>query len=174
MMQNMFFQNTIYLFILFNIIQQRQICFGAKLIIFKLSNMSEHNLLNNLQSIDFDKIIKKLQHINDKTYVQNILHHIKISNKYVMASKNNHASQSNQIFSMINFMGASSLFFTLNPTFVHHPLTVILVGQNIYLDLFYDTNMLEKNERCKQTTINPKAQAIFVHTIINVVFKYML
>jgi hypothetical protein len=29
---------------------------------------------------------------------------------------------------MINFMGASSLFSILNPTFVHHPLTIILIG----------------------------------------------
>jgi hypothetical protein len=71
-------------------------------------------------------------------------------------------------------MGTQSLFFTLNPTFVHHPLTIILIGQNIDLDLFYDTNMFLKNEWCKQATINPKAQAIFVHTLINVVFKYML
>jgi hypothetical protein len=47
---------------------------------------------------------------------------------------------------MINFMGTPSLFFTLNPTFVHHPLLAILSGQNINLDLFYDKNMLTKNE----------------------------
>jgi hypothetical protein len=34
--------------------------------------------------------------------------------------------------------------------------------------------MLEKNEQCKQVAINPKVQAIFVHILINVVFKYML
>jgi hypothetical protein len=34
--------------------------------------------------------------------------------------------------------------------------------------------MLAKNEWCKYATINPKAQAIFVHTIVNVIFKYML
>jgi hypothetical protein len=48
------------------------------------------------------------------------------------------------------------------------------MGQNIDLDLFYDTNMFLKNEWCKLATINPKAQTIFVHTLINVVFKYML
>ncbi len=50
----------------------------------------------------------------------------------------------------------------------------ILSGQNINLDLFYDKNMLTKNEWCKYVVINPKFQAIFVHTIINVIFKYML
>ncbi len=34
--------------------------------------------------------------------------------------------------------------------------------------------MLTKNERCKYEIINPKAQAIFVHTIVDVIFKYML
>jgi hypothetical protein len=59
-----------------------------------------------------------------------------------MAFKNSRASQRDQIFNMINFMVAPSLFFTLNLTFVHHLLTIILIGQNIDLDLFYDTNML--------------------------------
>jgi hypothetical protein len=34
--------------------------------------------------------------------------------------------------------------------------------------------MLDKYEWCKQTTINPKVQAIFVHVLVNVIFKYML
>jgi len=33
---------------------------------------------------------------------------------------------------------------------------------------------VEKNKQCKQIAINPKAQAIFVHTFVNVIFKYML
>jgi hypothetical protein len=72
--------------------------------------------------------------------------------------------QRGQIFSMINLMEIPRLFFTLNPTFVHHPLIVLLNGQNFSLDLFYDTKMLTKNEKNKQITMNMKAQIIFVHT----------
>jgi hypothetical protein len=91
-----------------------------------------------------------------------------------MAFGSSHTSQRNQIFIMIYFMGTPIFFFTLNPTILHHLLIVVLIGQNINVDLFYDDNMLNKNERCRQTTINPKAQAIFVHTVVNVIFKYML
>jgi hypothetical protein len=42
-----------------------------------------------------------------------------------------------------------SFLFILNLTVVHHPLLVVLNGQNINLDLFYDKNTLTKNERCK-------------------------
>jgi hypothetical protein len=90
-----------------------------------------------------------------------------------MASRSNHATQRNQIFGMVNFMGTPSLFFTFNPGSIHHPLLSILSGKNINLDLFYDKNMLTKNEQCKYTTINPKARAIFAHTIVNVIFKYI-
>ncbi len=34
--------------------------------------------------------------------------------------------------------------------------------------------MPTKNEWCKYAIINPKAQAIFVHAIVNVNFKYIL
>jgi hypothetical protein len=88
-----------------------------------------------------------------------------------MAFGSNHASQKDQIFNTINFMGT---WFILNPTFVHHPLIVILIGQNIELYLFYNTNMLEKNKRCKQPTINRKVQAIFVNILVTDIFKYML
>ncbi len=91
------------------------------------SSINERELLNKLQSIDFDEIIKNPQNINEKTNVQNLLRHIKISNKYVMASGSSRTSQINQIFSMINFMGTPSLFFTLNHAFVHHPLIVVLI-----------------------------------------------
>jgi hypothetical protein len=63
-----------------------------------------------------------------------------------MASGSSRVTQRDQSFSMINFMGMPSLFFIFNPTFVHHPLLTILSRQNINLDLFYDKNMLTKNE----------------------------
>ncbi len=66
------------------------------------------------------------------------------------------------------------LFFTLNPTFFHHPLVVILNGKNINLGLFYDTKMLTKNEKSKQLAMNLKAHAIFVHTLVDATFTYML
>jgi len=64
-----------------------------------------------------------------------------------MASSSSQTMQRDQIFSMINFIGMPSLFFTLNPTFFHHPLVALLSGQNINLDLFYDTKMLTKMRR---------------------------
>ncbi len=48
-----------------------------------------------------------------------------------MAFESNCATQRDQNFNMKKFKGTPSLFFTLNPTFVHHPLLAFLSGQNI-------------------------------------------
>jgi hypothetical protein len=61
-----------------------------------------------------------------------------------MASKSNCATQRDQIFSMMNFMGTPSLFFTLNLAFFHHHVLVVLSGQNVNLDVFFNKNMLTK------------------------------
>jgi hypothetical protein len=34
--------------------------------------------------------------------------------------------------------------------------------------------MLTKNEKSKQIAMNPKAQTIFVHTLVDAIFRYML
>jgi hypothetical protein len=115
---------------------------GAKLIVSKSSNMNERDLLNNLQTTNFDDIFKNHKNIKGNPIILSLLQHLKVSSKHVMASSSSQIMQRDQIFSMVNFIGPPSLFFTLTPTFVHHPLVVFLSGQNINLDLFYDTKML--------------------------------
>jgi hypothetical protein len=45
-------------FFVFNMIYRRQICLETKLTVYRSSNINERELLNKLQSIDFDEIIK--------------------------------------------------------------------------------------------------------------------
>jgi hypothetical protein len=73
-----------------------------------------------------------------------------------MTSRSNHTTQRDQIFNMINYMATPSFFFTYILAFVYHPLIDVLIGQDINLDVFHDNNMLNKNEICKQATVNLK------------------
>jgi hypothetical protein len=63
-----------------------------------------------------------------------------------------------------------SLFFTLNLKFVHHPLLVVLNGQNINLDLFYDKNTLTKNELCKYPMIIQKLK-LYLWTLLSMLIS---
>jgi hypothetical protein len=72
------------------------------------------------------------------------------------------------------FHGNNKFFSSLNLTFVHCLLLVVLVRQDINLDIFHDENMLNKNEQCRQATINLKTQEILVHITIHAIFKCMI
>jgi hypothetical protein len=76
----------------------------------KSLNMNERKLLNEMQTIYFDKIISKPQNIHSKIYILCLLQHLKVSSKYIMASKSSHATQRDQIFNMTNFMGTPNCF----------------------------------------------------------------
>jgi hypothetical protein len=55
--------------------------------------MNKREFLNKLQPTNFDEIVKNSQNINGNTNINKLLNHIKISNKYVMASGSNRTTQ---------------------------------------------------------------------------------
>ncbi len=71
-------------FFVFNIIQRRQNCFGAKLAVSKSSNMNERDLLNKLQTTHFDDILKYLQNIQGNSNIFSLLRHLKCYSKHVI------------------------------------------------------------------------------------------
>jgi hypothetical protein len=73
---------------------------------------------------------------------------------------------------MINCLGTLSLFFTLNPTVVHHPAVSLLHGKEINLHVFYDKNLPNSRDRSIITTMNPKAQTQFSTCHIYIYFLY--
>ncbi len=68
-------------------------------------------------------------------------------------------------------MNTKFIFHALNIAFIHHPLLVVLSGQHINFDLFYDTNMMTKNERCKDVMINPKVFKLYLYCHYECHFK---
>jgi hypothetical protein len=72
--------------------------------------MNGRDLLNKLQTTNFDDILENPKNIKGNPNILNLLQHLKVSSKHVMASSNNQTMQRNQIFSMINFIRTPSLF----------------------------------------------------------------
>jgi hypothetical protein len=59
-----FSKHHLFPFFVFNIIQRKQIYFGAKLTISKSLNMNERELFNEIKTTDFDDIITNPQNIH--------------------------------------------------------------------------------------------------------------
>jgi hypothetical protein len=90
--------------------------------------MNERDLLNKLQTINFDDIFKNPKNIQGNPNILSLLRHLKDFRKHVMVFGNSQTMQKDQVFSMINFIRMPDLFFILNPTFVQNPLVAILNG----------------------------------------------
>jgi len=66
-----------------------------------------------------------------------------------------------------------TLFFTLNPKIGHNPAVSLLCEKNINLDMFQDINLPNAKERGSLASMNPKAHAQFVQTLVNATFTYL-
>ncbi len=62
--------------------------------------MNEREIVNEIQTTNFDEIITNPQNINYKKYICSLLEHLKFYSKYVMASINSHATQRDQNFKL--------------------------------------------------------------------------
>lgn len=82
----------------------------------------------------------------------------------------------NEIRGAINFRGTLTLFITLNPSDVHHPLVRLLAGKEIVLEDITRGEDLDDWGRKLVTAKNPGACAIFFHTMIqnflNIILRY--
>ncbi len=68
-----FSKHHLFPFFVFNILQCRQICLGAKLTISESSNMNERELFNEIQTTNFNDIITNPKNINYKKYICSLL-----------------------------------------------------------------------------------------------------
>jgi len=80
-----FAKHHLFIFFMFNLIQRRQICLGTKLTISRSSFVKESQLLNKIQSIDFNVIIENPKLAFSKPNIKNLLHHLKTSSRHVLA-----------------------------------------------------------------------------------------
>jgi len=94
------------LFSMFNNIQHRQICLCANLLIVSRSLfVKEFQLLNKIQSIDFNDAIGHPNLAFNKPNIRNLLHHTKASSRHVLAFGSSQIMQREEILNMINFFG---------------------------------------------------------------------
>lgn len=120
-----FEKNHSFLYVAFNILQKRNACYGARLMMTKpyFGGIVEKMSLVKLEDVD-----QALRSIENKTYqpekhqtVDLLLKQIRTIGGKVMGSHQSRASLRVEIHSLIYALGLPSLFITINPADVHHP-----------------------------------------------------
>ncbi|HYP43548.1 MAG TPA: DUF6570 domain-containing protein, partial [Candidatus Nitrosocosmicus sp.] len=88
-----FLRHHLFPFFMFNLIQRRQICRGARLTVSRTSFVKESQILNNIRSIDFNDVIKDPTTAFQKPGVGYLIRQLKASSKHVMAYGSSRAVQ---------------------------------------------------------------------------------
>jgi hypothetical protein len=67
------------------------------------------------------------------------------------------------------------IYITLNLAYVHDLLFSLLSGKDKDLDVFFEEHLPNSfKDTIKLTTMNPKAQAIFAHILVDATFIYLI
>jgi hypothetical protein len=168
-----FSTHHLFRFFMFNLIQRRQICRGAKLTISRSSFIKESQILNNIRFKDFKDAIKNPTSAFENLGIGNLVRQLKATSRHVMASGSSRVAQREEIFNMINYFGTPTLFFTINPAVVHHPCISLLCGKEINLDIFYNNNLPNSRDCSILVAMNPKAQVQFVQALVHATYTYL-
>ena len=123
-----FEKNHSFLYIVFNILQKRNACYGARLLV---SRPYFSNIAQNIDKIKLEDIDDVLRCIEDKTYkptnhknIDVLLKQIRTIGGEVIGSHQSRASLRVEIHSLIYKLGLPSLFLTINPADTHHPVSL--------------------------------------------------
>lgn len=123
-----FEKNHSFLYVVFNILQKRNACYGARLMITRPYFGGIAEKINYVKVEDIDDALRSIE---DKTYqsakhekVDLLLKQIRTIGGKVMGSHQSRALLRVEIHSLIYALGLPNLFMTINPADINHPVCV--------------------------------------------------
>jgi hypothetical protein len=182
-----FATHEIFMFVVFNILQKRKICLGAKLI---TSQAKLPRVATLLQNLDYAALHEKLSYERQATsgiqtfsdsILQQLMEATSIANGLVRGSKEYVRDRRNEIRGLFSRFGGPKFFVTINPDDVRHPLILALRNQSSTADEVLHIPVTENfakyhRMRCQIIAENPVLQAqffdIIFRSVIDVVFGF--
>lgn len=138
-----FEKHSSFIFVVFNILQRRNACYKAKLMMEQPYSQTYANLISKVKSSDVEKalkIISKNEINNSKGIcdidegVKKLVKQVKTVGGNVPGSSQSRSSLRNNIHAMIYCKGLPSIFLTINPADTYNPVALHFAGVNLNLD----------------------------------------
>ncbi|CAF1390721.1 unnamed protein product [Didymodactylos carnosus] len=165
-----------FMFVAFNILQKRNACFQARLLV---SRPYFRQNAVQLQTLTAAEIQSALACISQNKYsakenprLNMLLNHIKTVGSHVMGSCQSRGSLRNEIHGLIYHSGLPDIFITINPADIHSPVAMYFAGVNLDLDKILDDNYPQSSyKRAQICAKNPVAIARFFHKLISTIIE---
>lgn len=158
-------------FVVFGILQRRDIMRSARL------QMNKRNFLRDarkISSITSDDIRKAIDEIEAHKPVSDS--RIRLLNKLVfgcggqvMGSNETRAGYRSEIWATSVWKRPMNLWITINPNDLHDPLVQVLAGEMIDMDRFNRTFGPDSHKRAQNVAFDPYAAAKYFNTVVNLV-----
>jgi Helitron helicase-like domain at N-terminus len=177
-----FATHEVFMFVVFNTLQRRKICLGAKLM---TSHQNLSHISTILRGLDYAEVSGRLESdINSgKTSVfsdpelKKIMSLTSIANSISRGSREYVNARRNEIRGMFVRYGGPHFFLTINPDDSRHSLIVALKNQeeqDIFKTVIPLTSQAYNRMRCKIVAENPVLQAEFFDRIFQTVMDVLI
>ncbi|KAF8575305.1 hypothetical protein K439DRAFT_1313537, partial [Ramaria rubella] len=133
-----------FIFVMMNIIQQRNSSFQSKL---AFKQMWFPKVSEALKKVDSDSLTKLQSKLNKNPYAQpenegekaafDLLNYVNYISDHISGSTAEVNSMCEKIRAIIRSRGLPHLFITINPANAHNPIAQVLAGREIDLDEFF-------------------------------------
>jgi Helitron helicase-like domain at N-terminus len=172
----LFGRHEVFMYVVFNILQRREICLGARIVTRKSSLASVRTLLAGLDSREVKRRLGNVPRtgrgairIRDPK-LSSLLKLTDTANGFVRGSKQYAADRRSEIRGLCIRYGVPSFFITINPDDVKHPLIVALANEQLETNQITNEYILA---RYKLLATDPVAQAEFFDVILTAVIDFL-
>ncbi len=168
-----------FIFIVFNMLQQREACLHARLMTSKPFFSKTVDQIVSLNADDIKQVLNGLEKnkINAPSrnpQVNALLSQVKAVGGKVMGSAHSRSALRNQIHGLIFNQGLPSIFLTINPADINSRVALYFTGVNLDLDAIIPNNIPSTYERAEIIASHPVATAKFFNRLITTVIETMI
>jgi hypothetical protein len=160
-----------FLFIIFNMMQRREVCLQARLLTSKPFFTKD---AKTIEKITTDEIEHVLKPAIEGTYtssfnfrINTLVKNIRSVSGNAMGSVHKRSSLRSQMHALIFNQRLFSIFLTINPADIHHPLAMYFAGIDFDLDNILPESLPSTYELAQIIVSHPVATAKFFHHLIS-------
>lgn len=168
-----------FIYVVFNILQRRNACYKAKLMMKQPYSYNYAKLISKIKSKDVEEALKliankgkELVEINES--VQRLVKQIKTVAGNIPGSAQSRSLLRNNIHAMIYCKGLPSIFITINPADTKSPIALYFAGVHLNLESIIKETFPDAYERSQIIVSNPVAVAKYFNYLIEAILSTLI
>ena len=170
--------NPSFIFVNFNILQRRTACSKARILVTRPYFTSQSMEINQITAAEVKTVLNHIEsnassfHTNPR--ISTLLKQVKTVAGTVMGSNQSRAKCRVELHAQIFSSGLPSIFITINPCDLHHPLAMKFAGVDLDLDNLLPDMMPGSQERAAIVASHPVGTAQFFNKLIESVLNTLI